>query len=176
MVGRVLTRALLAMRKQPAPRWRTTLVAGSVAAADLLTKAWVTSHAATLTASREPRSLLSLAFVRNPGMSWGLGAGRPLLVLVIAGVSTSIASVLAGRATTRTQSFGLAVVVGGALGNLLDRLLHGTVTDWIRLTWYPPAFNVADLAIRGGLLVVAAAYLRGHAHRMTDPRRRAGRG
>lgn len=176
MVGRVAMRAPVAMRKQPARRWWTTLVAGSVAAADLLTKAWVTSHAATVTASGEPRWLLSSAFVRNPGMSWGLGAGRPFLVLVIAGVSTSIVAVLLGRATTRTQRFGLAVVLGGALGNLLDRLLHGTVTDWIRLTWYPPAFNVADLAIRGGLLVVAAAYLGDNAHRLTDPRRRAGRG
>lgn len=48
-----------------------------------------------------------------------------------------------------------AIVLGGAASNLLDRLQHGAVTDWIRVAPYPPYFNLADLAIRGGLIAAA---------------------
>jgi len=48
------------------------------------------------------------------------------------------------------------VVLGGAIGNLSERLARGTVTDWIHLAPYPPYFNLADVAIRISLFALAA--------------------
>ncbi len=71
-------------------------------------------------------------------------------------------------ASTTGQRVCAAIVLGGAAGNLLDRLQHGAVTDWIRVAPYPPYFNLADLAIRGGLiaaaLLAASHYLRRRAN------------
>lgn len=70
------------------------------------------------------------------------------------------------RAATRLQRVALALLLGGALGNVFDRLVRGAVVDWIDVywvdaeghDWHWPAFNVADIAIGSGallLLVVA---------------------
>ena len=153
------------MRWQSAsPGW-TTLVVGAVTGTDLLTKTWAAPHVASAAASRRPRPWLSLDLVRNPGMSLGIGAGHPILVVLLAAGATAFVAVRLGRASTPMQRVSLAVVLGGALANLLERLARGSVTDWIRLAWYPNSFNLADLAIRLGLVVVVAAYvLSAHAH------------
>lgn len=51
----------------------------------------------------------------------------------------------------------LGLVMGGALGNAYDRLLYGSVTDWIAVHWWP-TFNIADSAISIGLVLLAAGY------------------
>lgn len=106
-----------------------------------------------------------VAHVLNPGVSMGLAAGHP--VLVLAGEVAGTAAVLAWlvRARSGAERLALAIVVGGAAGNLTDRLLHGAVTDWIQLTWYDPVFNLADVAIRGGLLAALLVHLVGRASR-----------
>jgi len=64
----------------------------------------------------------------------------------------------------------VALIIGGALGNLIDRLIHGQVTDFIQLYWHAwsyPAFNVADSAITVGavLLIAFGLFGGGHDHR-----------
>ena len=152
------------MSRRSASPWWTTLVVGAVTGTDLLTKTWAAHRLASAAASRQPRPWLSLTLVRNRGLSLGIGAGHPILVVLIAVVATAFVAVRLGRASTPMQRVGLAVILGGALGNLFDRLARGSVTDWIRLAWYPNSFNLADLAIRLGLVVAVAAYTLG-AHR-----------
>ena len=60
---------------------------------------------------------------------------------------------LRSHAGQRLFSFALACILGGAIGNVVDRLLHGYVVDFVQLHWrgwYFPAFNVADSAITVG--------------------------
>lgn len=61
----------------------------------------------------------------------------------------------------------VALIIGGALGNFLDRLIHGQVTDFIQVYWHAwsfPAFNVADSAITvGAVLLIAFGLFGGHA-------------
>jgi signal peptidase II len=68
---------------------------------------------------------------------------------------------------------GLALIVGGALGNMLDRLLRGRVVDFIHVHWrhaYFPAFNVADSAITvGAVLLLVDAWLETRAARRVRP-------
>jgi signal peptidase II len=105
---------------------------------------------------------LRIIHTENPGAAFGfLAEGNPYLrSAVLVGISTVVlvfvASALWGRGNSFTgigERLGLSLVLGGAAGNLYDRIMHGTVTDFIEVyhgTWSFPAFNVADSAITVG--------------------------
>jgi signal peptidase II len=105
---------------------------------------------------------LRIVHTENPGAAFGvLADGNPLLrSLILIGVSTLVLIFVGWALWTHTRAFaplvtrcGLALILGGALGNLYDRIVHGTVTDFIEVyhgNWSFPAFNVADSAITVG--------------------------
>lgn len=82
--------------------------------------------------------LVSVRLVRNTGASFGIGAGHPVLVTIVAAAVLAVACVLLARARSRPVALFLAAVLGAA-GNLADRLLRspgfgrGAVVDWIHL-------------------------------------------
>ncbi len=107
---------------------------------------------------------LTLGF--NTGASFGLlggmMAGRPLLMVALTGAVTLTFAVMAFRARHRLERMGLALIVGGALGNNVDRLRQGKVTDFLDLywrDWHWPTFNLADVAITSGALCILIAAL-----------------
>lgn len=107
---------------------------------------------------------LTLGF--NEGSSFsmlsGIMAGKPLLMAALTGALTLMFAVMAFRARHPFERAGYALVVGGALGNIVDRLRQGTVTDFLDLywrDWHWPTFNVADIAISLGVLWILAASL-----------------
>jgi signal peptidase II len=114
--------------------------------------------------------LVSVRVVRNTGASFGIGAGHPVLVVASSAVVIAVVAVLAARTRSRPAALFLAVVLGGALGNLADRVFRspglgrGAVVDWIHVAGYPATFNLADIAIRAGAAGAAAALLGGGAH------------
>ena len=74
---------------------------------------------------------------------------------------------LTGRAGGALTQAGLALIAGGAAGNLLDRVIHGGVTDFVELhagSFVWPAFNVADSAITVGAFLIIAELLRSEPH------------
>lgn len=104
---------------------------------------------------------LRLRYAENTGMAFSKGAesGRWIALVVIAIVVAMV--VVAARATTTTQVVLIGVVIGGALGNLTDRVLRaadgflsGAVVDFVDVQWWP-VFNVADAAVVcGGIALV----------------------
>jgi len=96
--------------------------------------------------------------VSNQGAAFGLGAQHPVVVTALAVLGTAGVAWWLTRAMTGGERIAVGVVLGGALGNLLDRVAQGAVTDWMQVAWYPATFNVADLCIRGG--IIAALTLR----------------
>lgn len=136
---------------------------GSVGAIDFATKCW----ALTLPAggvSLLPFMDLRLSF--NTGISFGLLAAEDVHGYVILIVVTLLVSVfflgLAWRATSGLERAGHGAIVGGALGNLLDRLPDGAVTDFVDLhmgAWHFPTFNVADVAITLGVAMLLLSVL-----------------
>jgi signal peptidase II len=108
---------------------------------------------------------VSVRLVRNTGASFGLGAGHPVVVVLAAVVIIAIVAVLLARTRGKAAALCLAAVLGGALGNLADRLFRapglgrGAVVDWIHVSFYPATFNIADLAIRVGAVGAVLAML-----------------
>ena len=114
--------------------------------------------------------LLNLVHTRNPGVAFGFLADSEspwiatLVLLFSSGVMIFLVWLLAaGRAGGRLGQMGMSLILGGAAGNLLDRLLHRSVTDFIDLHlrdhhWY--TFNVADSAIVIGAGLVLLELLR----------------
>jgi signal peptidase II len=145
-------------------RWGLLVtVSAVVLALDIATKAW----AARVLQFSPPRpvlgELLRFTFVRNSGVAFGLGAGLPLPYFVLSLVA--IAAILYLFARRREQSFirafALSLIMGGAIGNLIDRLRFGQVVDFIDIgvgRWRWPVFNVADSAVTVGVLVFALAW------------------
>ena len=96
------------------------------------------------------------------GMLSGIMAGKHLLMAALTGALTLMFAVMAFRARHPFERAGYALVVGGALGNIVDRLRQGAVTDFLDLywrDWHWPTFNGADIAITLGALFILVASL-----------------
>ncbi|HET9970554.1 MAG TPA: signal peptidase II [Streptosporangiaceae bacterium] len=127
--------------------------------------------------------LVSLRVVRNTGATFGIGAGHPVLVVASSAAVVAVVAVLLARARSRPAALLLAVMLGGALGNLADRVFRspglgrGAVVDWIHVAGYPATFNLADVAIRAGAAGAAVVLLGGgtHLRHWLRPRRAAPR-
>ena len=141
-----------------------SLIAAAVAA-DQLTKAAALSLLSQGTAVPVlPGFNLSLGFNTGAsfGMMGGVMAGKPLLMAALTGALTLAFAVMAFRAQHPLERIGYGLVVGGALGNIIDRLRQGAVTDFLDFywrDWHWPTFNVADIAITLGAVLILAASL-----------------
>jgi len=95
---------------------------------------------------------IKLVHVRNTGVAFSLFAGGGTVVLVITLVALGVLSAYLARRPERPWLWlPTGLLIGGALGNLIDRLVHGAVTDFIKFPLWP-AFNIADIAITFGVL------------------------
>lgn len=101
-------------------------------------------------------SLMSLTYIENRGAAFGIMAGGR--VLFIALTFLLLAFLLWYRHQNKHQSFLLEIstglIIAGALGNLIDRILKGSVTDFIDFHFFP-IFNVADIAVTCGVFLMA---------------------
>jgi signal peptidase II len=97
---------------------------------------------------------VNLVDVRNTGVAFGFfaGGGAIVLILTLAALSALVVYFLL-RPTRRGLWIPTGLLVGGAVGNLIDRLANGWVTDFIKLPLWP-AFNVSDMAITFGVLAL----------------------
>lgn len=96
------------------------------------------------------------------GMMGGVMAGKPLLMAALTGALTFAFAVMALRVKHPFERAGFALVVGGAIGNIIDRLRQGAVTDFLDFywrDWHWPTFNVADIAITVGAVLILVASL-----------------
>ncbi len=143
-------------------RWaRWLLLSAVVVALDLATKAMV-SGAFQYGEVRPVLPFFNLVLVHNTGAAFSFLAGasgwqRWFFTGVTIVILAFIVAMLRRHHTDRLMSVALALVLGGALGNLYDRLTLGHVVDFVQLHaggWYFPAFNVADSAITVGVALL----------------------
>ena len=146
--------------------WRVPLlVAAIVIAVDQLTKHWA------LNALADDHTIdlfwtLRFNLVFNRGMAFGQGEGfGPIIGVVALGVVVALLASLR-KGAGRLGTVGVGLVIGGAVGNVIDRLfrgegwLRGPVVDFVDLQWFP-VFNVADVAINVGAALLILGSLLG---------------
>jgi signal peptidase II len=127
---------------------------------DRITKAAIRGHLSPWEAVNVIPGLFNIVHTENPGIAFGLLAdlANPWRSILLIGLAILVLAIISGvllRAGAQNMllRMGLALVMGGAVGNLFDRIVHGTVTDFVEVHMgehYFPAFNVADSAITIG--------------------------
>jgi signal peptidase II len=135
--------------------WGILGVAGGVLVLDRLTKMWVLRHF-YLGESRRVTQFFYLTYVQNTGTAFGFlqGNNKALMVLafVILGVLLYSARGLSERGGL-CGALGVALVLGGAIGNMIDRFHYGRVIDFLDFRVWP-VFNMADSAISVGAVAL----------------------
>ena len=133
---------------------RAALVIAAVLVVDQVTKALARDGVAR--GDEDPIfPFLKLVNVRNDGVAFGLAAGGRTVVIVL--ISIALAGLLLFFVLHRERPLAwlpVGLLLGGAVGNLIDRIAAGAVTDFLKLPKWP-AFNVADIAITFGVLALA---------------------
>ncbi len=149
-------------------RWMRWLVVSlAIVIADLATKAWV-SGAFAPGEVLEVTPFFNLVLMHNAGAAFSFLAGaggwqRWFFTAITIAISVAIVVMLRRRQDEIPLAPALALVLGGALGNLWDRLTLGHVVDFVQLHaagYYWPAFNVADSAITIGVAILVWDSLR----------------
>jgi len=142
------------------------LGAGAVLIADQAAKAWL-SWSLPLGSGRKLTPFLNLVHVRNPGAAFGLGSGALaawlMIGLTLLGLAVLVLWALKAPPRSAWGRLGLGLALGGAAGNLVDRIRLQAVIDfldfhWGRLHW--PAFNLADAALTSGLILLVLTWIK----------------
>ena len=134
-------------------------VCALVLAADQAAKAAIEAHL-VLGERVEVLGPLELTLVHNSGVAFGLAGGVGGGLVLTTAVALAVVGYLFARDPTRPGMWvAVGLVAGGALGNLVDRIRADAVTDFIHIgSW--PDFNLADVAISAGVILLVLIYLR----------------
>jgi len=140
--------------------WRLAgALCGLVVVLDQAAKALVEAH---LLPGEEVEVLgpLGLTLSHNSGIAFGLASGGGARLVLLTALALGVIGFVFSRDSTRWGMWmAVGLLAGGALGNLADRIRVGEVTDYIEVgAW--PAFNLADVAVTAGVVLLALSYLR----------------
>jgi signal peptidase II len=107
---------------------------------------------------------IRLTYIENSGMAFGIQVGGQIFFTLFAAIATVVIFIyiVKARAEKTPLRFALALILGGAIGNLIDRFLYGKVIDFIDIgvkntRWY--IFNFADSAVTIGMIILATLVL-----------------
>lgn len=131
----------------------------AVFALDHLTKSLVRANIAYGTEVSVIGHLVGITNVRNSGAAFGFApAGASFFLIASAVVSIGLLVYVARNPGTLATDAVLGLIMGGTIGNGYDRIMFGTVTDFVNVHFWP-VFNVADSAISIGVVLLLAGYL-----------------
>lgn len=157
----------LAAPGQHQPRWPVlAAVAATLLCLDLTTKTLAVAHIEPGHPVEIIGDTVTLTLVRNPGAAFSIATGMTWILTLIALAVVAGVIRYASRLRSLWWAVGLGMVLGGALGNLVDRLfrapgpLRGHVVDFVSVGWWP-VFNVADSGIVCGAILLVALNLFG---------------
>ena len=146
------------------------LIAAAIFVLDRITKVWIEGSVSLWDSYHVIPGFFNIVHTKNKGAAFGIFAesDSPFRTALLIAVSVSVLLFITyvllrpgktGFSANRLTTIGLALVMGGALGNIYDRVLHGEVTDFLEFysgTWRFAAFNIADSAISigAGMLIL----------------------
>jgi signal peptidase II len=143
------------------------LVSVAVIAVDQLSKAWIRSWLSLHTEHEIIPGWLSFSHILNHGAAWGMLSGQRWFLIAVTLFVMFIVGQMARELAPHSKMAraGLGLILGGAIGNLIDRIWMGAVTDFIDLQtsieWIRtfPIFNVADSALTVGVIILLIDFL-----------------
>ena len=149
------------MRTAPTPLHRYLIIASTVLVLDQVTKIAAQIYL-PIASPVVINSYLNWFLIFNPGAAFSFlsqAGGWQRWFFTILGIAASVVILWFLRRNTADQklSWALSLILGGAIGNVLDRIFYGAVVDFIDVhyeTWHWPAFNVADSAISVGAVLI----------------------
>ena len=148
---------------------RLLLLSSLIVVLDLVTKAWVSQALLPYATKTVVPGFVNLTHVQNRGVAFGLlnslGDMGPPILIAAGGLALVVVAVYFRQTATEELLllWSLALILGGAVGNLIDRVVHGSVTDFIDVyvgTYHWHTFNVADSAISVGICLMLLDLLR----------------
>ena len=157
--------------EKPLPRARMGWFAGAAILAlalDQLSKIWIRANLPEGAQLPLIPGWIHLEHVKNHGAAWGVLAGQKWLLIAFTIAVTALVVSSAREVSRRGKlaAIGFGWILGGALGNLIDRVMFGYVTDFFDLDtparWLQtfPVFNVADSALTAGVILMLVTLLR----------------
>ena len=144
---------------------RLFAIAGAVVALDWWTKQWATRTLAFRPPVEVLGEFVRFTYTRNSGVAFGIGAGVPFPYYLFSIIAVGVILYLFVRRQVPSlqRQLALSLILGGAVGNLIDRVSAGEVVDFIEVgygRWHWPVFNVADSAVTIGVLWFALSWPR----------------
>ena len=127
---------------------------------DQVTKAWVVSSIGLTESIKIIPGILDFVYVKNTGAAFSILAQREYGIIILSAVSIIFCAaviwyILKKKPTSKLLLLSLSLMVGGAAGNVLDRIARGFVVDFIEVQFINfPVFNVADIAITVGAVLI----------------------
>ena len=126
---------------------------------DQITKLMVSSSMNQGESFRVLGNVLQITYIKNPGMAFGIQIGNKIFFTIFALIASLVILIYLFRLKPENflARFALASILGGAIGNLIDRFAYGEVIDFIYIKiirW--PVFNVADVAVTIGMIFLIA--------------------
>lgn len=136
------------------------VLGGAIALTDQLTKNWAEANLPLLDPQPFLGEFLQFTLLYNSGAAWGMGSGiTPVVTVLQIGIAIGVVVFAVRAVRSPWYALALAMILGGALGNIHDRLLRppgpfrGEVVDFLELpNW--PVFNIADMGVVGGAILV----------------------
>lgn len=123
----------------------------------------------------------SIYHIENTGGAFSLFSGATIILIVLSILVLAFLHyfVLTDEVMTKWRIFGLGIVIGGIVGNLIDRLLYGAVVDFLSFDLFGygfPVFNIADIGITVGFVIIAIGILRRDGNEFLDRSKKRDRG
>lgn len=156
--------------------WGWFALAAAIVVADQVAK-WAVLEYFVHGERRELTPFLNLVLVYNKGAAFSMfadasGWQTPLLIAFALSAAAIVGYLIVKNPQKKLLCLGLALIMGGAIGNLIDRLRYGHVVDFLdfhAMSWHWPAFNVADSAITvGAVLLILEGFVH-HERRVGAP-------
>lgn len=137
------------------------VIAAVVIVLDYISKSWILNHFTEFTDKIIVTSFFQMDLVWNRGVSFGFLAFNPdesqYILAGIAGLITLFVTIWLFKANKAWLAIALGLVIGGGIGNIIDRFQYGAVLDFIDIFWkdyHWPSFNLADSAISVGVCMI----------------------
>lgn len=124
---------------------------------DQALKKWIVGHLPLHTSQEILPGIVEFYHLRNKGAGWGVLEGEMTFfyMVTLLAVAYLIYLVVHDKDQSRWTSISYGLLLGGAIGNFIDRVVHGYVVDMIRLTFINfPVFNIADIALTFGVVLL----------------------